>query len=561
VAIPSTAIWEVETGGSDTLNGGSFDTASTGKPTDLAATSATTASPVVTSATYNFVAGDVGNWVYVQAGTNWTPGWYKIASVAANAATLDATIGHAVLANGALSTATGCATTGSPTGGTWAVDYSQVAAVPFSLTGLTTAAANAIILTASATKAMVGNGIQITGGTNFTTGFYIVTAATAGVSLTVDRNCTTAAGAAGTAGLGGALATPSKAFSLGVAQNRYWIQFNASPYTQSANPTMNAGNADSTSTKTPNRISGYNTVRGDNPTGATRPTLQALAGCTTVIPLSTVVWWVENIIIDCNSQANVGLSNSATFTVMRAVKVINFKQYGINLPSTALATLRQCEVASGVSGATAGINASSAPCIIDACYVHDNLCTGIIVGVGAGSTGLCVRNSIIYNNTGASSDGIQCQYGLAINNCIFYGNGRDGIRVAIDASDNLDVTNNILVNNGGYGLNFSSANQLVGGTAGWDNNFYYNNTSGARNNCGTGVADIIGTANPFVSAGTNFGLNSTAGGGAACKAAGIPGMFPGLTSTTGFLDIGAVQHADPAAGGIIPVNLNAGIRG
>jgi len=50
----------------------------------------TNATPsVVTSASYNFVAADIGNMFRFTAGTNVTPGWYQIVSVAANAATLD----------------------------------------------------------------------------------------------------------------------------------------------------------------------------------------------------------------------------------------------------------------------------------------------------------------------------------------------------------------------------------------------------------------------------------------------------------------------------------------
>src|SRR6185503_9870086 len=91
-------IFEVRAAGSDTANGGFFDPGQTaGMNTDGAATSATGNSPVFSSASYNFVAGDVGAWVYIALGTNWTPGWYQIASVASNVATLTATIGTAYL--------------------------------------------------------------------------------------------------------------------------------------------------------------------------------------------------------------------------------------------------------------------------------------------------------------------------------------------------------------------------------------------------------------------------------------------------------------------------------
>lgn len=86
--------------------------------TNLAATSATSAAPVVTSATHNFTADEVGNLINVTAGTNWTPGLYEIKSVSANAATLDRA----------------CGTAASLTNGTWAV----LAMVPNS-TGLAAA--------------------------------------------------------------------------------------------------------------------------------------------------------------------------------------------------------------------------------------------------------------------------------------------------------------------------------------------------------------------------------------------------------------------------------------
>lgn len=54
---------------------------------DLAATNA--ANSVLTSASRNFIAADVGNVIHITAGTKFTAGWYTIISVATNAATLD----------------------------------------------------------------------------------------------------------------------------------------------------------------------------------------------------------------------------------------------------------------------------------------------------------------------------------------------------------------------------------------------------------------------------------------------------------------------------------------
>src|SRR5712692_3833129 len=145
MSLSAQGIIEVRPSGSDTQCAGLFNPDNANFLTDLAATSGTTTAPVVTSASYNFVAGDVGAWVYVKSGTNWIPGWYKISSVASNAATLDATLGHACLAKAnvssnmvfaGLSTANGCATAGSPTGGTWSIDYSQQNASQFNGTDL-----------------------------------------------------------------------------------------------------------------------------------------------------------------------------------------------------------------------------------------------------------------------------------------------------------------------------------------------------------------------------------------------------------------------------------------
>jgi hypothetical protein len=70
--------------------------------TDLTCADGDAATPEVASASHNFVTADVGHYLHISAGTSWTPGWYAIASVAANKATLNAPCG----ANGALASGT-----------------------------------------------------------------------------------------------------------------------------------------------------------------------------------------------------------------------------------------------------------------------------------------------------------------------------------------------------------------------------------------------------------------------------------------------------------------------
>ncbi len=536
MALPATTVVEVQTGGSDTLNGATFSTASTGKPTDLTtdANTANTASPVVSSALYNFVAGDVSHWVYIQAGTDWIPGWYQIVSVASNKATLNAAIGAAVLANGTLNTAVGCASVGTPTGGTWAVDYSQSAAVAFSLTGLTTAAADAIILTASATKAMVGSGIVITGGTNFTVGYYSVIAAAAGVSLTVDRNCTTAAGALGTAGIGGALASPGKACSLIVAGSRLYQK--SGTYTLTSASTNIAGGVPSLNVASASATAvfyweGFNVTRGDL---GTPPVISA--GAITGIGVVTIGGnWniIHNIKVDGNNgSSNFGFNGAGVVTCRNCIAV--------NCPARGYTVSFAILIGCLASSCTIGFNLTGRA---TSCVAASG--TGIGFSVTADSS---VSGCISYSNSGASSDGFQ--FGgntITLNECTAYGNGRSGF-LRNSTGQNQLISNCLSVGNSAYGFNINNGSTIQ--NIAMLNCAGYNNTSGNVNGSSMRVAlgFITLTADPFANAaGGNFALNATAGGGAACRAAGYPGLFPGGLST-GYLDIGAVQSGPSARG-------------
>jgi len=110
MALSNATYWEVRTTGLDS-NGGGFVSGASGTDysqqdaaqytfTDLASTNGTTNPSVVTSASHNFVAADVGNIIQITAGTNWTTGFYQIVSVASNAATLDRAVGSAASLSG-----------------------------------------------------------------------------------------------------------------------------------------------------------------------------------------------------------------------------------------------------------------------------------------------------------------------------------------------------------------------------------------------------------------------------------------------------------------------------
>lgn len=287
---------------------------------------------------------------------------------------------------------------------------------------------------------------------------------------------------------------------------------------------------------------------GGNSSGVvdgTRPTLQASGTCTTMLTISGWPNAVENLILDCNGIANVGLYFTGSyFAEARKVKVQGFKQYGINA-AAAYGTVVECEITGGVSGATAGVLLATGT-TVERSWIHDNVCTGVLCGVGASGV---VRNRIT-NNTGASSDGVSVSYGFNVLDNTIHGNGRHGINYTSIYSIGNSARGNILTGNGGYGLAFTGATFVA--RKQWGNNAYYGNTSGPRNS-GTGSTtatddDVTLSGLPYTNAATNdFSLNSTAGAGALCRAGRVPGALPG--TGTDYLDVGALQHQDAGGGG------------
>src|SRR6185437_7298068 len=150
--------------------------------------------------------------------------------------------------------------------GSSGTDYSQQASAQYALSGLTTSGASATVSTASATSDMVGNWTQITAGTNFTTGIYNVASVVVGSSITFDRNVATGVGAAGTANVGGALATITKAEGVLVAGNTAWLKADGTNQTISSSIILSNPGDQTSGVIT---WQGYHTTRGDH--DGTRP--------------------------------------------------------------------------------------------------------------------------------------------------------------------------------------------------------------------------------------------------------------------------------------------------
>jgi len=100
------------------------------------------------------------------------------------------------------------------------------------------------------------------------------------------------------------------------------------------------------------------------------------------------------------------------------------------------------------------------------------------------------------------------------------------------------ISNSILDANTGYGVDAGAGSF----TMPWltYNNAFYSNTAGAIRNVNAGIGTITLTASPYVSVGTNFALNTTAGGGALLLNAGFPGVLNN-GGGTGHAAVGALQ--------------------
>lgn len=439
-------------------------------------------------------------------------------------------------------------------GGGAGTDYSQQNAAQLTLTDLATTGVVTTLTSATGgfANAMVDNTIQIASGTNFTPGFYRIVGFNSTNSILLDRAPCTAAASGGTGSVGGALATLGKLSGAMVSSNKAYC---IGAFTSAATLTFSQTVTPSGSTPA-SRLIGYGVARGDG-LHATL-TLQTNTGLTGLNATGNG-WLFEQIDVDCGSLGtSTGINLGGSYCQARACLVKNFTGAGIKVAG-GRAAASECEVTLGTAAATAGIQVTGAQGnSVQRCNVHDNSCPGISTLDSA-----LVAFNLVTNNSGAASDGIQVQFATTVLNNTVHGNGRDGIRDLLSNNISRYWRNNLLTSNGGFGATGSSGTATPAGPD-YDGNAYWNNTSGTRSLMDStagifGVSpyinthDVILTGSPYVGPTTgstaNFALNNTPGAGAACRWSGSPGTWPGNTGTTGFIDMGAVQHQDPGGRG------------
>lgn len=514
MALSAAAIFEINTSATaSNVNAGYFNPANTGMATDgtVDTNTGNTNSPVFSSASYNFVTGDVGHKLYLKSGTNcFANTWYTIASVASNKATLTASIGSAetyVLNRCTPSTVAGISSVGTPTGITWAIDYSRTTASPFASTDLasltgTTVPSTVTSVTNPFTIAMAGNGLHVTAGTNWTVGWYEIVSVSV-ITATLDRAVGTVATLTlGTGKVGGALSLGSAddaVFELAVnsttTSTRYFIK--TGTYTLGGAVSIAAAGSSSW----PVIMEGYNTFRGDRPTTTNRPYFVCAGNAFT----SGSSWENYSLQISGNA-ANMFTQNAGSSKSVDMKFINNSSTASRNALLTG--TGGKCINIEAISSRGSGISAAASS-VLENCYSHDSA-----TGVNLTAAGISMINCLQANNYTSGINAATSTSAIIINNTIYGSEAKMGIGLNV-ANTALSI---VSMNNIIYGCTTGAMGAGVS-TSVYDNyNNFFNNTTNINDvtNYQTGpstitldpsftsASQITGTAGKFDAGGSKL---------------------------------------------------------
>ena len=415
---------------------------------------------------------------------------------------------------------------GYTSGGT---DYSQQAAAELNPTDLAMAQSSTTLTSATGgfTSAMVGNVIQITAGTNFDTGWYEITAYTNTNTVTLDRTAASGGnGSSGTGYVGGALASFGIIGKIctdhGVAGWTFYVK-NGTYLCSTTSTNVSGGFIDlSGSYDKALTIKGYDTDRtGD--WGTNRPTMDANGQNANDYMIESdcnaagEAFVLQNVIVDCDSGADLNGVNGggSQYAKLYYVDILNVGTGEVGVLSAAC--VRCKSEGSGTRG-------------FFTCICYGCISIGHTKGYDTSYCVCCIADGC--------TSGFYDSY-LAVN-CTSYNSGGDGF----DFADRGTLHINCYAGeNGAYGFDLN-------GSAALYNCAGYSNTSG---NVNGGPAVDIGfnssiTGQPLTDPGNDdFYPDNTANEGQELRAGGL-GVYGQSGSSAHGIDIGAVQHADPAGG-------------
>ncbi len=465
-------------------------------------------------------------------------------------------------------------------------DYSQQTTAHVTFDGstitATTSGTSATITITGYTVATTdkGNLLRIASGTNFTAGLYQITNVNVGANTwTLDRNCSAGAGSAMVGRMGGALATLVQFFADADANTLVpggYIAWITGTYTVTVALaiTVNYNNNGATSSTAVNMggisVIGYTSARGDNG----QFTMTTATNSVDLIHLGTnascVLFQNANFTTTAGT-VGYGVTPATAGSEPGKTTFINCKWTGFKRaiwmdgPNNGgfinPLHLYNCVV----TGCTTDGIVVSGMTTLSNCYIYSNTGDGLRAENSTipPSGILIVYRSVFYANTGYGIYNFNTVSGQRTgNNSTFLynvacvSNTLDGFRWNVAGSNGCpfaSIQNSIFYGNGGFGIN---GVVLYGGLAGASNAFG-SNTSGPYGGSMLALpGDVSLSGDPFNGRTSNdFSLNSTAGAGAACTAAGFPGVLQ--LGGTGFANIGPL---DPSAAGtttiVVPNKTN-----
>jgi hypothetical protein len=371
---------------------------------------------------------------------------------------------------------------------------------------------------------MVGNGAYCSAGTNVNTAqWYEVASVSVGVSITFSTSnlgnsiaTGVALGAAVT--IGGCFATPGNAAAIAsVAGQKIWAKYSTTAFTFTTSTAGAGGPALLANEVT---LEGYDQVRGDrtgNQPQIAWPSTGITLGSATYALAIAGVTRIANISVNGNNLANacgLKLNQADSYAIQCSVKNCNGTG-GIGVQVSAL--IHSCIISTCATG-TIGAGTASY-CTINSCATGVNNATAIHCVLNANATGFGTSNSFAINCTTDYESASPPTGAKAYN----------GITGCINSiASNYSGTSNV---------GFSGVFYM-------DTCAVYNNTTNVNlASVGTNANMITLTAQPYVTAGSQFAPNTTAGGGASLRGAAI-----GVSGQTDNCDGGAVQHEDPVGG-------------
>lgn len=396
------------------------------------------------------------------------------------------------------------------------VDYSQQDTAQLAGNNLycTTTTSTITSVGASFGTDLVNNLVYISGGTNFTAGYYQIISAsvTGGTACTLDR--TPAASAAtsslGSFGVGGAADHPNTISASITSGHTAYIA--SGTYTPVGANTYVLNTKTSGGNGLPVKWIGYKTTRTTVPYGSDRPVFDSETDTSNVIDIDQPNNLFQNLIFKRDNSFTLLIAASANpyFHNCRFTTGVA----GVDVTTTVYLHFTYCEMD---NYASPFMNESGNGSVhIFHSYLHDN---GGGLYTNHNAAQLIGYGSIFESNSGSGfGGGVRCFFV----NCIAYNNtgaASDGFTFCgADNGNGIIAYNNISVNNGRCG--FMRAGTGRGFTQFFDYNCYVGNGSAGLNNLTAGIYDI--TSDPLFTDPTANPPDFTLQSSSPCKDAGFP---------------------------------------